>query len=201
MNSDSISMNKPKTLSPEWTEPPGGILVWMILLVEVLTFAMGLVGFLVQASEDSEMFQAGRASLSQPIGMVNTLVLLTGGWFMTHVISSLRAGKIPAAQKWIAMTIGSGLLFLVLKGFEYAGKLEHGHTLNSDTFFMLYWLLTGFHFVHVAVAVVILLVMRRGIRLGHYTQTKHEDVESSGIFWHMCDLIWLLLYPVIYLLH
>jgi len=171
------------------------------VLVELLTFGMGLVVFLVQAREAPEIFRHGRALLNQPIGMANTLVLLSGGWFMACSIGTLRAGRPKQAERWLGAAVGSGLLFLTLKSFEYADKLHHGLDLHTDTFFTLYWLLTGFHFVHVLVAVVILLFMWRGLRRGKYTAAGHEDVQSAAVFWHMCDLIWLLVYPVIYLLH
>lgn len=196
LNRSTLLHRSPKI----WTEPPGGILVWIIVFVEVLTFGMGLVVFQVQARENVELFRTGRALLNQPIGVANTLVLLTGGWFMTRVIGSLRIGTVTRAARWLLATIGSGLVFTALKGVEYAAKLKHGHDLNADTFFTLYWLLTGFHVVHVAVAVIILLLMWRGIRAGRYTPVEHADVESAAVFWHMCDLIWLVLYPVVYLL-
>jgi len=105
-----------------WTEPPGGILVWIIVFVEMLTFGMGLVVFLVQARENADMFQAGRMSLSQPIGMVNTMVLLTGGWFMTKVITHLRKGRECLARRWLLATIFSGT----------SGGNEHG-PLTTDS--------------------------------------------------------------------
>ena len=200
MDSISSSTTNPDLPAASWAEPPGGILVWMIVVVELLTFGMGLVVFLVQAGENTELFQRGRASLNQPIGMLNTLVLLTGGWFMTKVVGNLRSDQAVAAGRWLMAAIVSGAAFLLLKGFEYHDKLDHGLDLNFDTFFTLYWLLTGFHFVHVAVAVILLVIMWRGLKKGHYTAGHHEDIESSGVFWHMCDLIWLLLYPAIYLL-
>ncbi len=199
--SKNVSAPGDRSASASWSEPPGGILVWIIVVLEVMTFGMGLVAFLVQGREHAEMFRHGRAMLSQSIGMANTLILLTGGLFMANAVSKLRQGRVDAAKRWLIAAIGSGLLFLVLKSIEYADKLHHGFDLHADTFFMFYWLLTGFHFVHVLVAVVILLFMWRGIQKGRYTSTRHEDVESSAVFWHMCDLIWLLLYPVIYLLH
>ena len=200
MNVDSVRPTPQPTTRPSWTEPPGGILVWIIVAVELLTFGMGLVVFQVHARESHELFAAGRAALSQSIGMINTMILLTGGWFMTIAIGNLRNGNILKSRGWLIATITSGLLFLALKGFEYADKLSHGYDLHADTFYTLYWLLTGFHFIHVAVAVIILLFMWWGILAGRYTKSDHEDVESSGIFWHMCDLIWLLVYPVVYLL-
>ena len=181
-------------------EPPGGILVWIIVFLELITFAAGLAVFVVQSRADTAAFQAGRALLNQPIALANTLILLTGGWCMANGIAILRRGRRIPAGRWIAGAIASGVAFLLFKGFEYAEKIQHGVGFGDDTFFTLYWLLTGFHFLHVVVAVVLLLVMRAGVYRGKYHHQNSHDVESSGIFWHLCDLIWLLLYPVIYLL-
>jgi nitric oxide reductase NorE protein len=200
MNCDTTHpTDHPREPRPVW-EPPGGILVWLLVGVEVLTFGIGLLVFLKQAQGDAALFAKGRETLNQPIGLLNTLILLTGGWLMTGVIESLRSGQTRTAAKRLLAVIGSGGAFLTLKVVEYAAKLEHGQGLNADAFFTLYWLLTGFHFMHVAVAVVLLLFMWLGLRAGRYTSKNHEDIKSSGVFWHMCDLIWLLLYPLVYLL-
>lgn len=181
-------------------EPPGGILVWIIVFLELLTFSAGLLVFIVQGRQEAGAFHAGRALLNQPIALANTLILLTGGWCMANGIVALRRDNRIPAGRWIGGAIFTGLAFLVLKGAEYAEKIQHGIGFGSDTFFTLYWLLTGFHFLHVVVAVVLLIVMWSGVRCEKYHRGQLQDVESSGIFWHMCDLIWLLLYPVIYLL-
>ena len=88
----------------------------------------------------------------------------------------------------------------MLKVVEYAEKIGHGMGFGDDSFFTMYFALTGFHLIHVLVAVVLLAFMARGICRENYHRDEHQDVESSGIFWHMCDLIWLLVYPIIYLL-
>ena len=181
-------------------EPPGGILVWIIVFVEVITFGAGFVVFAVEGRAHAAEFALGRSLLNQPIALANTLILLTGGWCMANGILALRSGRERISGCWIAAAIGTGFAFLALKGIEYAEKLHHGIGLGEDTFFTLYWLLTGFHFLHVFAAVVILTVMWFGIRRGKYHRGSFYDVESSGIFWHMCDLLWLLLYPIIYLL-
>lgn len=181
-------------------EPPGGILVWIIVFLELITFSAGLVVFVVQGWHEADAFRASRALLNQPIALANTLILLTGGWCMANGIACLRKGHRVHSARWVGGAIITGIAFLSLKGVEYAGKIHHGIGFGSDTFFTLYWLLTGFHFLHVLVAVVLLVVMWSGIRRGKYHRDHYLNVESSGIFWHMCDLIWLLLYPIIYLL-
>ena len=92
-----------------------------------------------------------------------------------------------------------GLLFLGLKTFEYYDKIEMGYTIGYNTFFSFYWMLTLFHVIHVVVGLIILLSLQFSI-IKKKTDTSLENMESSAAFWHMCDLIWLLLFPVIYLI-
>lgn len=181
-------------------EPPGGLLVWLIVLLEVFTFCVGLTIFLVQRQAEPDVFRRGHATLDQPIALANTVILLTGGWCMATALTRLRKNQATSSSRWIAGAFLAALVFIVLKSFEYAGKLSHGFGLHTDTFFTLYWLLTGFHFLHVATAAGILMWLWLSVRRGRYTASEHADLESGGIFWHLCDLIWLLLYPVIYLL-
>ena len=170
-------------------EPPGGILVWIIVFVELLTFIAGIGAFLQQRSEAPELFARGRELLDQRLAFINTVILLSGGWFMACGITDLRRGESRRASRWIGWAITSGIAFLIIKGIEYSGKIAQG-----------YYALTGFHFIHVAVAVLILFYFAGKIRQGHYHRDHCEDVESGGIFWHLCDLIWLLLFPTLYLL-
>lgn len=181
-------------------EPPGGVLVWLLVFLEIVTFGAGLGVFLFQGRDHAAAFAEGRAMLDQPLALANTLVLLTGGWCMAGCVGDLRLGRAPRALRWIYGAVASGGLFLALKGVEYAGKIRHGIGFGEDVYFTLYYALTGFHFIHVLVAVVLLSFMARGLRRGRYGRDDHQDVESCGIFWHMCDLIWLLLFPILYLL-
>jgi len=185
---------------PRIEEPPGGLLVWLIVGLEVITFGVGLAVFAAESTAQAAVFRRGREELNQGIALANTLILLTGGWCMANSIARLRGGEVRAAGRWIVGAMVSAAFFLGLKSCEYADKIGHGHGLHADSFYTLYWLLTGFHFLHVAAALVILGLMARGIRRGDYTAAHHEDVAGSGVFWHLCDLIWLLLYPIIYLL-
>ncbi len=181
-------------------EPPGGVLVWLVLLVETLTFGAGLVTFAVSRRSEPAVFAAGRAALHQPLALLNTLVLLTGGLFMANAVAELRAERVATSARWTLAATASGVVFLALKCLEWSDKLRHGLGLHRNTFFTYYWLLTGFHFLHVAVAVVILAFLYAGLRRGSYRPEGLVDVEAGGVFWHMCDLIWLLVYPTIYLL-
>ena len=180
--------------------PPGGILVWIIVVVEVVTFTSALLVFLYQRDSNPEVFNASQAMLNKSLGTINTLLLVTGGFLMATCINKLKSGKNKESLYWIIGAIVMGLLFLFVKGYEYHDKLAHGYSIDYNDFFMYYWLLTGFHFLHVLAGVIILIFLLVDIKVGRATAENFENLESGGIFWHMCDLIWLMLFPVLYLL-
>ena len=94
------------------------------------------------------------------------------------------------------MLIGS--LFIVLKSIEYYYKIKNNLLIDTNTFFTFYWLLTIFHLIHVIVGIIILIVIRYKTKQQPHIITI-DDVEAAGAFWHMCDLIWLLIFPLLYL--
>lgn len=180
--------------------PPGGILIWIIILVELVTFTAGIGAFGWQRSLAPEAFVAAQQNLNPGTGLANTLVLLTSGFFMAEAVRLLKLGRSADSYRRMLAALVLGLAFLTIKSTEYAGKLALGFDLGYSTFFTFYWLLTGFHFVHVLVGCVILAVLARKVRQGVYHSKNHLDVETGASFWHLCDLIWLMLFPVLYLM-
>ena len=181
--------------------PPGGILIWIIIGLEFLTFSIALLVFLYQRNGDIALFNNSQLLLNKLLGTANTIVLITSGFLMATTINLLRSGDEKQALKYLIFTILFGIAFLVLKGFEYQEKISHGYSFGYNSFFNFYWLLTGFHFIHVLVGVLLLSYMAIKIHQGTYDTNNYEDVETSAVFWHMCDLIWIFLFPIIYLLH
>jgi len=173
--------------------------MWIIIFLELLTFGMALCAMVFYSKEESEVFHLSRLQLNTTIGATNTLFLIISGYFMALSVSCFRQKNIQKSKLFLKLTMLGGLLFLVLKGFEYYDKIESGLTISYNTFFSFYWMLTLFHVIHVLVGLGILSSIF--IKLSKdSSETKIEDVEASAAFWHMCDLIWLLLFPVIYLL-
>ncbi|WP_456442022.1 cytochrome c oxidase subunit 3 [Psychroserpens sp.] len=177
--------------------PPGGILLWIIIFLELITFGIALLAMVFSSQENPELFHDSRLLLNTTYGMVNTIFLLTSGFFMAVAVSEFKRNNIRKVKLYLGLTMGFGLLFLGLKGLEYFEKLEAGITMSYNTFFSYYWMLTLFHVVHVIVGLVILASLYFSIKKPDMVL---EDVEASAAFWHMCDLIWLLLFPIIYLL-
>jgi len=176
--------------------PPGGILMWILILLELFTFGIALVILALSSKENPTAFYESSSHLNATYGAMNTIFLLTSGFFMATSVHHFKQNSIKKASFYLNITMFGGVLFLILKSLEYYEKIELGFVLGYDTFFNFYWLLTGFHVIHVLVGLVILLFMKRS--LSKQTSTL-EDVEASAAFWHMCDLIWLLLFPVLYL--
>lgn len=178
--------------------PPGGILMWIIIYLELITFGAVLIAMVLYSKDEPEIFHQSRLLLNTSFGAINTLFLLVSGFFMALTVAALKSKNYNKSKLYIKLTMLGGLFFLGLKTAEYLGKIDAGLTMGYNTFFSFYWMLTLFHVIHVLVGLVILASIL-------WTMTKKpeklilEDVEASATYWHMCDLIWLLLFPIIYL--
>lgn len=179
--------------------PPGGILMWIIIFLELITFGMALVAMVYYGKEEAELFHSSRLQLNAAYGTVNTVLLITSGFFMAQSVAKLKNNEKKKSAFFLKLTMLGGVLFLALKSIEYYFKIEQGLTIGYNIFFSFYWMLTLFHVIHVIVGLVILIFSLISLSKND-AETNIEDFESSAAFWHMCDLIWLLLFPVIYLL-
>ena len=175
--------------------PSGGILLWIIIFLELITFGMALVALVFSAKENQQLFHESSLQLNRTFGTINTIFLLASGFFVANAVHNFKENNFNKASFQFKIAMVGGLLFILLKSIEYYTKIASGFVLDTNTFFTFYWLLTGFHIIHVVVGLVILFILNRNI-----TKTSIEDVEASAAFWHMCDLIWLLLFPVLYLI-
>jgi nitric oxide reductase NorE protein len=179
--------------------PPGGILIWILILLELLTFGIALTVMVIQSKSEPQIFSEMSGKLNTLFGSINTVVLLTSGYFMAKSVHFFKEKKYELTKKFLIWTVLLGLVFVGIKSIEYTHKINEGITLGSNTFMNYYWLLTGFHLIHVLVGMAILGLMYHSISKKP-EQTDVLDYEASASFWHLCDLIWLLLFPVLYLI-
>jgi len=179
--------------------PPGGILMWIIIFLELFTFGMALIAMVIYGKNEPVVFHNSRLLLNTTYGTINTIFLITSGFFMAQSVVSLKKVNSKRSSSYLKLTMLGGLLFLAMKSLEYYDKIEAGLTVGYNTFFTFYWMLTLFHVIHVIIGLIILGSVFVGIKNKNST-TSLEDVEASAAFWHMCDLIWLLLFPIIYLI-
>lgn len=188
-----------KVNSQNFYYPPGGILMWIIIFLELLTYGAALIAMVYYGQEEATVFHESRLHLNTTIGTINTVLLITSGFFMATSVAYLKKENFNKATFFIRLTLLGGFLFLGFKSFEFYEKIEMGFTMGANTFFTFYWLLTVFHYIHVVVGIIILFSIHHGITKKK-SAINMEDVEASAAFWHMCDLIWLLLFPILYLL-
>lgn len=177
-------------------EPPGGVLMWLIVTVELATFGIigGLLAYL--RSDQPAVFRAGQAALSPTVGLGYTVLLVTSGWLAAEAVVALRHDRRVRARRALRGAIAFGLGFVGLKLQDGAALIAAGHDLGSDDFWAGYFFATGFHLVHVAVGVVLLGVAEARVRRG--ATGDGEVVEALVLFWHMCDLAWFILLAVLY---
>ncbi len=179
--------------------PPGGILLWIIIFLELITFGMGMIGLAYNGWLEPRLFHESSFQLNKVFGTLNTLILLSSGYSMASSVHAFREKKKDQAIRYLKWTALGGILFVGFKSWEYYEKLSPGLDMGENTFFTFYWLLTGFHLIHVLVGLVILGWTSIKMKSSN-TAITTGDLQSVGAFWHMCDLIWLLLFPSLYLI-
>ena len=175
-----------------WCGLPGEPIMWILIASELAVFGAGLGAFLGARALDPETFAAGQATLDRTAGALNTLVLVTSGFCAAVAVRRAEAGRPGATRVWLAAAAALGLAFLLVNAREYADKAAHGIGIETDAFFTFYYLLTGFHALHVVAGMVILGLVA--------IRPRPTNVETGAQFWHMVDLVWVLLFPVVYLL-
>ncbi len=178
---------------------PGDLAVWLIILAELLAFALLFGVFAISRLREPGLFAESQRTLDASAGLVNTLLLIGGSWCVARAVQAVNAQRRRDALGWLATAELCGAAFVVLKWGEYAAKSAAGIDLETNVFFMFYFLLTGFHFLHVLAAMVFLgflmvLIWRSPSPLPH-----SHAVETGAAFWHMVDLLWIVLFPLVYL--
>jgi nitric oxide reductase NorE protein len=185
-------MSRPDEPEDVWAELPGDLMMWVLIASELLVFGAGLASFLAVRASDAEGFAAAQAHLDRTAGAINTIVLITSGYMAALAVAARRGGARGRARLHLAAAATLGFVFLLVKAHEYTGLIGEGIGTETHPFFTFYYLLTGFHAAHVVAGIVILGLVAA------YDDPHH--METGAAFWHMVDLVWVLLFPVIYLL-
>lgn len=178
---------------------PGEPGVWIFLFGDMLVFGAFFATFMYQRSLAPEVFDASRRTLSLGIGLTNTLVLLTSSLFVVTAIRAIRSSQRQAARWLLVGALGCGLTFIALKAVEYTAKVTEGHTPNANAFYLYYFILTGLHLFHVLIGIVVLVLLWTQAGHAELGATRMSVVEGGACFWHLVDLLWIVLFPLLYL--
>lgn len=177
---------------------PGDEGVWFFIVADMCMFAIFFLLFMAGQAADPETYRRSRAELVPAIGLANTLILIASGWFMARAVNAARAGQWYIAKRSIVFALLVGSAFAGIKVYEYYSKISAGITIQTNEFFTYYFAFTGIHFLHFLIGVAVLLVC-----LGKVGRAGSSDrlawIESAGNYWHMVDLLWMILFPMLYL--
>ena len=176
---------------------PGGPVVWIIVSVELFTFALFFLGFAWSYTDELEVFSTSQALLHPTSGAINTAVLLTGSWLIARGAQRALVGR--DAVPWLIATAVSGVVFTGIKISEYVDVFSHGVSLSTNQFWFFYLFLTVLHLVHVVIGIGICAVVAYGLRRPGENPPDVHTVESAATYWHLVDLIWILLFPLLYM--
>ncbi len=180
---------------------PGEEGIWVFVLGDMIVFTFFFSIFLFYRAADLDVFQSSKPLLSLHFGVVNTVLLLLGSWFVATSVTAFRRGDLGVAKHCMGLGALSGLAFCLLKYFEYWSKFAEGITATTNDFFMFYFVFTGIHLMHVVVGVGLLLYFWLSFnKSGGLDNATQMGVESGATYWHMVDLLWIVLFPLLYLL-
>lgn len=174
---------------------PGGQGTWVFLLGDMLVFGVFFATFLVERSTAPDLFDASRKTLHVGVGLTNTLVLLVSSLCVVVAIGAIRAGVLSIAALAVAAAMVCGLTFIGLKAFEYTSAVTTGHGAGSNHSYLYYFILTGLHLFHVCVSMLVLTFLLTQTRRTQFGATRMAVIEGGACFWHLVDLLWMVLFP------
>ena len=179
---------------------PGDLAMWFFILAELTVFAIFFIGFAIAEQQNSILFSEGKKQLHQSAGLVNTIALITSSFFVAIALNVMHKNEGKRAAYLIVLANATALIYIFVKLWEYFALFEQGIGIETNTFFTLYFLITMFHLMHVLLGMVILLFIAKKAFSGEYSDTKISGFESGASYWHMVDLLWIILFPLIYVI-
>jgi len=197
-----VAMGKTVVEEPLVDSPrlAGDLAVWLIILAELLAFGILFLSYAFARTFDVALFNASQRTLDLNSGAINTALLITGSWCVVRAVQAVKQDASIASARWLLAALACGGGFVAIKLMEFSAKAQAGIDLSTNSFYMFYLLLTGFHFFHVLAAMVFLTILLVKTRAGHYGKHNHHALETGAAFWHMVDLLWIVLFPLIYVM-
>lgn len=189
------------SLSNEQTDHlPGDFAIWIFIFAELLVFGVLFVVYAFTRAGHVELFNATQLELDRVSGMVNTVALITASYFMVRSVAAIRRGAVQACRYWMLAALVSGAVFVVVKTVEFHAKFSAGINLSTNLFYTFYLSLTFFHYAHVWLGLIILGAVWFKARRGAYSAREYTGVETGASYWHMVDLVWVILFPLVYIM-
>ncbi|HEY6896779.1 MAG TPA: cytochrome c oxidase subunit 3 family protein [Rhodocyclaceae bacterium] len=180
--------------------PPGDLAIWVFILAELGAFGLLFITYGFARMSHAALFDQMQQTLNRDAGALNTVLLVTASWCVARAVASIRNNASAASARWLLAGMLCGGGFLAVKMFEYAEKFSQGVNLDTNLFYMFYLILTFFHFMHVILGMGILGYVWLKTRRGGYSAADHNGMETGASYWHMVDLVWIVLFPLVYVM-
>jgi len=173
--------------------------MWLFIGSEIMMFGAFIAVYIVlRMSMPQEVVDYSKKQLHWEIACFNTFVLILSSYTAVRAVNAISKGNKGHCEDMLIVTAALGALFLVVKGFEYAGKFDHGIEPDHNVFFGSYFLMTGFHGLHVLIGVI--LLVWTALYVKRFDEHHYAHVENLALYWHFVDVVWIFLFPIVYLL-
>ena len=179
---------------------PANMAVWILIGAELTEFALFFIIYLVVRSHNPEIFSQGPERLNLLAGTLNTLALITSSYFVARAISAIKMNKPKQTVKWLGASLLMGASYLGIKTWEYFWNAQAGLDSRTDLFYTLYYYLTFNHLLHVMMGMCTLAWVLVRAHYNAYSSTDYQGLESAACYWHMIDLAWIIIFPLLYVL-
>ncbi|MEH6452757.1 MAG: cytochrome c oxidase subunit 3 family protein [Psychromonas sp.] len=179
---------------------PGDLAMWFFILAELTVFAIFFIAFAVTRQMYPQMFIEGQAYLHPVAGGINTIALITSSLFVALSVEAIKRNAQSTAKYYLIAAIALAALYIVVKSWEYKQLVDAGMGLSTNTYFTLYFMITAFHYMHILLGMVILAAMALKTGRGGYLGQSLSGFEAGACYWHMVDLVWVILFALIYVI-
>lgn len=179
---------------------PGNRAVWVGIFSELTEFAMFFVIYFFAKAHYAEQFNEGPLQLNTLAGTLNTVALITSSYFMAKAMRAIRDDRPKDSVRWLWGVVAAGAVYLVIKALEYMWNIDHGIHSDTNIFYSVYYYMTFNHLLHVGWASGTILWGISRINKGIYTVDNHAGLTAIACYWHMIDLAWIIIFPLLYVL-
>lgn len=196
LNGTGSVTKEPETIS----KIPGNKAIWVGIFAELTEFALFFIVYFIAKAHNPEAFNQGPVHLNTLAGTLNTFALITSSYFVAKALAAIRANKPEQSVRWLQSAVACGALYLLIKFWEYHWNIDNGIHTNSNSFYSMYYYMTFNHLLHVGWASCSLIWAIFQIKTGNYTQKNHIGFTAIACYWHMVDLAWVIIFPLLYVL-
>ncbi|HIP93829.1 MAG TPA: cytochrome c oxidase subunit 3 family protein [Leucothrix sp.] len=179
---------------------PGDLAIWFFIFAELLVFGIFFVVYSMQRLQNLELFNQYQETLNKETGAINTVLLITASYFVVRAVEEIKKNNISSCVNWLYASLAMGAGFLMLKSYEFYSKFSVGIGMDTNDFYFFYISLTFFHFLHVILGMIIIFAVVIFAKKGKYSAQEHTGIETAASYWHMVDLVWIVLFPLVYII-